>query len=110
LTTQDLVDKLGLKALSPFDCRKVEGVFISDMVSDVMAGTKSGHLWITMQTHKSIVPAANLVDISAIVITGGKQIPEETINLASRYRVLIFSTELTTFELVGTLYKWGLKA
>lgn len=110
MTTQDLIDKLGLRPLSEFDSRKVEGVFISDMVSDVMAGSKSGYLWVTMQTHKSIVPAANLVDVSAIIITGGKQVPEGTVSLASRYNVAILSSELTTFELVGALYKWGLKA
>ncbi len=110
MTTQDLIVKIGLKSLSKFEHRDVDGVFISDMISDVMAGAKSGNLWVTIQTHKSIVPAANLVDVSAIVITGGKEVPQETVDLASKHDIAILSTELSTFALVGKLYELGLKA
>jgi len=108
MTTKDLLNKIELKALSTFQHRPVAGVFISDMVSDVMAHAKSGNLWLTIQTHKSIVPAANLVDVSAIVITSGKEVPHETIELASKYDIAILSTPLSTFDLVGKLYALGL--
>ncbi len=104
MTTQDLIEKIGLKPLSKFEPRDVDGVFISDMISDVMAGAKSGNLWLTVQTHKSIVPAANLVDVAAVVITSGKEVPTETVELASKYNIAILSTKLPTFELVGMLY------
>jgi predicted transcriptional regulator len=107
MTTKDLIERLGLKPLSKFEDRDVDGVFVSDMMSDVMAGAKSGNLWLTIQTHKSIVPAANLVDISAIIVTSGKEVPEDTISLASRYDIAILSSELATFELVGKLYGLG---
>jgi predicted transcriptional regulator len=110
MTTQELIEKVGLKPLSKFENRVVEGVYISDMVSDVMAGAKSGDLWLTIQTHKSIVPAANLVDVSAIVITGGKEVPAETVELASKYDIAILSSELPTFKLVGKLYALGVGA
>jgi predicted transcriptional regulator len=107
MTTQDLIEKIGLKPLSKFEHRDVDGVFVSDMLSDVMAGAKSGNLWLTVQTHKSIVPAANLVDVSAVVITSGKEVPQETVDLASKYNIAILCTELPTFELVGKLYGLG---
>ena len=66
MTTQDVIENLGLKQLSEFEHRDVDGVFISDMLSDVMAGAKSGNLWVTVQTHKNIVPAANLVGNEAL--------------------------------------------
>jgi serine kinase of HPr protein (carbohydrate metabolism regulator) len=108
LTTKDLVEKLGLKQLSKSEHRDVDGVFISDMVSDVMAGAKSGNLWLTVQTHKSIVPAANLVDVSAIVITSDKTVPQETIDLATKYNIVILSAAIPTFELISKLYGAGL--
>ncbi len=108
MTTKDLLEKIGLKPLSKFEHRDVDGVFVSDMLSDVMAGAKSGNLWLTIQTHKSIVPAANLVDVSAVVITSGKEVPQETVDLASKYNIAILSSELPTFELVGKLYGLGL--
>ena len=109
MTTHDIVEKIGLKPLSKFEHRNVNGVFVSDMISDVMAGAKSGNLWLTVQTHKSIVPAANLVDVSAIIITSGKEVPQETVDLASKYDIAILSTELPTYDVVGKLYQAGLK-
>lgn len=108
MTTQDLTSKIGLKPLSTFKPREINGVFVSDMLSDVMAGAKSGNLWLTVQTHKSIVPAANLVDVSAVIITSGKDVPRETIDLATKYDIAILSSDLSTFELVGKLYELGL--
>jgi predicted transcriptional regulator len=108
MTTKDLIENVELKALSTFDDREVSGVFVSDMLSDVMAGAQSGNLWITVQTHKNIVPAANLVDVSAIVITSGKIVPQETVDLASKHNIAILSTSLATFELIGKLYAMGL--
>ena len=108
MTTQDLIEKIGLKALTKFDPREIEGVFISDMLSDVMAGAKSGNLWITVQTHKSIIPAANLVDVSAVIVTSNKAVPEDTIELANKHNIALLITELPSFELVGKLYGLGL--
>ena len=109
MTTQDVVEKLGLKPLSKFEHRDVNGVFVSDMISDVMAGAKSGNLWLTVQTHKSIVPAANLVDVSAVIITSGKEVPQDTIDLASKYNIAILASELPTYDIVGQLYGLGMK-
>ena len=108
MNTKDLIESAGLKPLTVFDPREVNGVFVSDMLSDVMAGAKSGNLWITVQTHKNVVPAANLVDVSALVITSGKKVPQETLDLANQHGIAILWTELPTFELVGKLYALGL--
>jgi predicted transcriptional regulator len=104
MTVNELANKIGLQKLSQFSDREVNGVFVSDMISDVMAGAKSGDLWLTVQTHKSIVPAANLVDVAAIVITGGKKPPEDTIELANKHDIAILATDSPTFEIAGQLY------
>ena len=108
MTTEEIIVKLDLKSLSKFEHRDIDGVFVSDMLSDVMAGAKSGNLWVTVQTHKSIIPAANLVDVSAVIITSGKQVPQETVELANQHNIAVLVTELPTFELVGKLYALGL--
>lgn len=108
MNTQDIIEKLGLKPLSEFEPRDVEGVFVSDMLSDVMAGARPGNLWITVQTHKSVVPAANLVDVAAVVVANGKDVPQDTVDLASKHDIAILCTDLSTFELVGKLYALGI--
>ncbi|MDH4157633.1 MAG: serine kinase [candidate division Zixibacteria bacterium] len=108
MTTQDVIEKIGLKPLSKFEHREISGVFVSDMLSDVMAGAKSGNLWVTVQTHKSVVPAANLVDVSAVIVTSGKSVPQETVDLATKHNIAILATDLPSFELIGKLYGLGL--
>ena len=108
MTVKELSESMGLKPLSQFEDREITGVFVSDMLSDVMAGAKLGDLWVTVQTHKSIVPAANLVDVAAIIITSGKEVPQETLDLANKHGIAILWTEMPTFEIVGKLYSLGL--
>ncbi len=110
MTVNELTEKIELKKLSKFEDREIDGVFVSDMISDVMAGAKSGNLWLTVQTHKSIIPAANLVDVSAIVITSDKHPPKETTDLADKYNIALLTTAMPTFQVVGKLYEIGLKS
>ena len=107
---QEIMEKINLKALTNMEERDVEGVFISDMLSDVMTSANPGDLWLTVQTHSNIVSATNLVDLAAVVITQGKEVPQTTIDLANRYHVIILSTSMTTFELASKLIEIGLKA
>ena len=106
---EEVIEKADLKALTNVEARDVKGVFISDMLSDVMTGAEAGNLWITVQTHTNIVSAANLVDLAAVVITSGKKLPQATIDLANRYHVVILSTALKAFELTEKLIGIGLK-
>lgn len=108
MTISKLIDQIGLKALTKFDQREIDGVFVSDMLSDVMASAQSGNLWITVQTHKSVIPAANLVDVSAVIIASGKSVPQDTIELAEKHEIALLTTNLPVFELIGKLYSLGL--
>jgi len=106
---KDLETKLGLKPINALYDKDVEGAFISDMVSDVMAGAKAGNVWVTVQTHKNIVAAANLVDISAVVVVRGKKIPDDTVQMADRAQMTIFATDLDSFQLAVKLFEAGVR-
>ena len=60
-----LVEKTGLKSLNEYKDKEIEGVYISDMVSDIITGAQANGLLVTLQTHKSLIAAANLVDVAA---------------------------------------------
>ena len=106
---QEIINKLSLRALTTVEDRDVTGVFISDMLSDVMNSAQPGNLWLMVQSHKNIVSAANLVDISAVVVTYNKAVPTDTIDLANRFHVIILSSPLATFELATKLVEAGIK-
>jgi len=106
---KEIIEKLSLKVLTSLEDKEVTGVYISDMLSDVMSKAQPGNLWVTIQTHKNIVAAANLIDISAVIISQGTNVPEDTIELANRYKVVILSTDDSTFVLGGKLYQVGIE-
>lgn len=107
MTLAELKESLDLKPLNELHDKEVEGVFVSDMVSDVMAGAKPGSLWVTTQTHKNVVAAANLVDVAAVVVTSGRTVPEDTLEMANRAELTVLSTDLATYAFVGKLHEAG---
>ncbi len=42
------------------------------------------------------------------MVANGKDVPQDTIDLASKHDIAILSTDLSTFELVGKLYALGI--
>ena len=106
----EIIKKAELEILTNIEERDVKGVFISDMLSDVMTNAKVENIWLTTQTHTNIVSAANLIDISAIIVTLGKKVPEKTVELANRYHVVVLSTPKSSFELARKLIEIGLEA
>jgi predicted transcriptional regulator len=106
---KDIVEKLSLKVLTDIEDKEVTGVYISDMLSDVMSNAQAGNLWVTIQTHKNIVAAANLIDISAVIVSQGTKVPDDTVELANRYNVVILSTSDSTFALGAKLFQIGIK-
>ena len=59
----EVVDKTALEALNGWEDEDLAGVYISDMVSDIITGANGCGLLLTLQTHKSLIAAANLVDV-----------------------------------------------
>jgi len=86
---------------------EVTGGYASDLLSDVMANAKKGNIWITVQSHPNIIAVASLLELSAIVVTGGKKIEKETLSRAEREDITIFDTTYSTFNIIGKLYKMG---
>lgn len=85
----------------------VTGAYASDLLSDVMANSKAGELWITLQAHPNIVAVASLRDLAGIVLVGRREPQEETLDKANQEGVSLFVSPLPTFELAGRLYAMG---
>jgi predicted transcriptional regulator len=106
---QELAEKLDLKpATKAFD-REVSGVYISDMVSDVIANAKAGNLLVTVQIHNNVIAAANLVDICGIVVTQGKQPTEDVVKMAEKAEITIYTTALNRWQVATKLYEAGVR-
>ena len=106
---QELAEKLELKGVTKVFERDVTGVYISDMVSDVIANAKAGNLLVTVQIHNNVIAAANLVDICGIVVTQGKFPTDDVMKMAEKAEITIFSTNLSRWQVATGLYEAGIR-
>jgi TPP-dependent 2-oxoacid decarboxylase len=110
VTVRDIVEKLNLSVSCGGDRLEeiVTGGYVSDLLSDVMANSSQGNIWITMQAHTNVVAVASLKELAAIIIVQGREPAEDTVERARSEKVTILGTTLPTFALAGKLYEMGI--
>ncbi len=106
----ELIQKLNLSVRSAKGSleREVTGGYASDLLSDVLANSKEGNIWITLQIHQNIVGVASMKDIAGIILVNNREPEPETLEKAEAERVPIMVSEMPTFELIGMLYSLGI--
>jgi hypothetical protein len=85
----------------------VSGAYAGDLLSDVIANSKPGNVWITMQLHVNIVAVAVLKGLSAIIIVQGREPAADTLRKAAEEHVTILVSKRPAFETAGKLYAQG---
>jgi len=104
----ELAAQAGLKSFNACGDKEIKGVYISDMVSDII-GMGEGNLLLTLQTHKNVIAAANLVDVAAIVFSRGKVPADDVIALANKAGIGLLGFEGDTWTLAKKLYELGIR-
>ena len=104
---KEIAQKLKLHALTSPDRldNEVSYGYTSDLLSDVMANSKEGYLWITLQTHQNIVAVAKLKDLSGIVLVNNREPDEDTVEKAVQENVPLLRTSEAAFVISGRLYE-----
>jgi hypothetical protein len=105
----EVAEKTGLESLNAYEDADLSGVYISDMVSDIITGAQSGCVLVTLQTHKSLVAAANLVDAAMVVVAHGKRPGDDVIELADRAGLALFSSPDDTWAYALKLFDLGMR-
>ena len=85
--------------------REVKGGYVGDLLSDVMANSKEGDIWVTRQVHQNIVAVASLKDLAGIILIQGSEPAHDTAAKANTEGIPILVTDLPAFEIVGLIYK-----
>ena len=110
MTVFDIVKSFGLKVRAGKDRlhEEVQEGYASDLLSDVIAHSRKGNIWVTIQTHPNIVAVATMKELSGIILAGGREPEADTIQKAEQEGIPILASPLFTFELVGRLYQIGI--
>ena len=96
--------KAGEKGLE----REILGGYCGDLLSDVMANSQQGAVWLTIQSHQNIIAVAVLRELAAIVLVNGRKPDEDTKKKAEEEGVPLLVTSLSAFDLAGRLREFGI--
>jgi len=101
-----IVKELGLRVVTGADRLDVEvaGGYVGDLLSDVMANSKEGDVWITRQIHQNIVAVASLKDHAGIILIQGADPAPDTVEKARKEGIPIMVADMPGFETIGRIY------
>ncbi len=110
MTVFDIAKFLGVETRAGKDHLdgEVTGGYAGDLLSDVIAHSHKGYIWITIQTHPNIVAVATMKELAGIILAGGREPDPETLQKAEEEGIPILVSRLFTFELAGRLYQKGI--
>lgn len=112
MNLQNIIDDLQINVLTEqrdFSSIAPQGAYTSDLLSCVMAGAKSGNIWVTLQAHLNIVAVASMLDVAAVIITENAHPDEATIAKANEQGVILLSTPKFSYEICGRLWEMNLR-
>ncbi len=112
MTIEEISKQLGLQMLTDNPALQQAvptGGYAADLLSCVMAGAKSGNIWITLQSHINIVAVAAMLEVSAVIITENAQPDAATLTKANQENVLLLSTSESTYRVAGKLWEMGIQ-
>jgi hypothetical protein len=101
-----VIKHLNLKVYSGFDRLKTKVLdgYSGDLLSDVMANSKEGDIWMTRQVHQNIIAVASLKDHAGIILVHGAEPAKDTLEKALKENIPLMGTDLSGFEIAGRIY------
>ncbi|MEQ8162379.1 MAG: DRTGG domain-containing protein [Smithellaceae bacterium] len=106
MNIEAIIKALNLKVRSAEDNLKknISGGYTGDLLSDVMANSHEGDIWITRQVHQNIVAVASLKDHAGIILVNSCEPAQETLEKAAQENIPIMVSDLSAFELSARVY------
>jgi hypothetical protein len=83
----------------------IHGGYTGDLLSDVMANSHEGDIWITRQVHQNIIAVASLKEHAGIILVNSCEPNTDTLEKAIKEKIPIMVSDLSAFDLSGRIYK-----
>ncbi len=82
----------------------IENIYACDLLSQVLAKATHKDLWITVQTHATILGIASIKQIPCILFSEDLLPQQEVIDKADEEGIILLASKDTTYEIAGELY------
>ena len=99
------VDATGAAALDA----DITRAYASDLLSDVLANAPAGGILITIQVHLNVIAVASHAELAAVIFAGGRHPDDDVRAKAIAEGVSLYVSPADTFDVVGRLYRIGVK-
>src|SRR5690554_1064144 len=103
MKVKDLVEKLDLEVVAGQLEEEISGVYVGDLLSNVMAKAQEQDLWITIQGHQNVVAVASLVEVAAVIVVENFTIEDQAMARAEEKGVNLLRTPLSAYQLIRKL-------
>jgi predicted transcriptional regulator len=105
LTLADIRDLLNAEVLNGDDLSvEVVAVGAADLLSDVLATSKTGTLLLTGLVSTQVIRTAIVADLCGVVFVRGKKPGKEILSLARDSKIPVLGTQFKMFEAAGRIY------
>jgi predicted transcriptional regulator len=91
------------------DTTEVHSCFAADLMSDVLAFSRSGALLVTGLTSLQSVHTADVADLAAILFVHDKRPGDPVVEVARHKKIPLLTTRRLMFETCGLLFGHGLQ-
>lgn len=81
----------------------------SDLMSNVMLDTEDDSILITGLVNPQVIRASEMMNITCIIVTCGRPVTDQMIELASNRNIALIVTDDTTFTVCGKLHSSGIR-
>lgn len=106
MTVKELVEKLNLEVVAGPDLEKeIDGAYIGDLLSNVMARAEQKNLWLTVQGHQNVVAVALLVELSAVILVEDFDYEKNAVQRACKKGVNLLKATNKSYDLASKLYE-----
>lgn len=85
--------------------RKIEGVYIGDLLSWVMGRAKENDAWITIMSNVNTAAVASLADVTCIILAEGVTLEEDVLKVVKEKRINVILSCLPIYETAVKLSK-----
>jgi hypothetical protein len=108
MTTGELIQKTGWKALNEVKDDTVSSAYICDLLSWVMAHAQSGTAWVTVHAHLNVVAVASLTGCACVIIPENIDVSQETLSAANDKGVTMLSAPCSSYGAALALNRLGI--
>ncbi|MFZ5352967.1 MAG: DRTGG domain-containing protein [Bacillota bacterium] len=107
---RDICEKLDLKVLAGSTAmdNEIEGVYICDLLSWVMAHAKKNDAWITVMTHSNIIAVASLLELGCIIVPEDIEVEADSLTKADEEGIPVLSSSRSSFNIAVALHTLGI--